>query len=228
MHIEERPSEREQGEGGRIFPQIRHFSTNEDFPEGAELGALLHHGAGEWSWAPAGPRDPAPSLEALETRGSLTVNFGYSGGSHRGLALPKPLQVPEDSERAQAAKFKGRPGGRAELRLVKYHEPQALLRHPLLRSTFALVRGSGSSCADAQLLSKYWSGICAALGALSSGSARTLGKSPCSTNQGCSKRPEMLPSPNASLDAGPEAKTPALHLQGCPAWPPQVRRSVTL
>lgn len=110
------------GEGGRTFPQICHFSTNDDFPESAELGALQHRGAGEWSWAPAGPRDPVPSLEALETHGSLAASFGYGGGSHRGLALPKPLQVPEDSERARAAKFKGRSGGRAELHLAKYRE----------------------------------------------------------------------------------------------------------
>lgn len=62
-------------------------------------------------------------------------------GSHRGLALQKPLQVQGASERTQVAKFKGRPGGRAALCSAKYPEPQVLLCHSLLH--FSLLTGSG-------------------------------------------------------------------------------------
>lgn len=128
-------------EGGR---------AKEAFPESAELGCPFTEPGSKGfllaSAKPGGLRDtwliksvPQPGL-----------------GSHTGLALPE--QVPEDSERAASAEFRADLEAEQSCCLAKHPEPQRLLHHSLLHSTFTPVGKQAQTRAGRMLNSspRYW------------------------------------------------------------------------
>lgn len=171
-------------------------------PLPAELCQELHPALLE----PGSAGSPGSSAKPGGCRNTWLVNsaFSYGWGLRTGLALPKCLQVLGDSQRAQAAKLKGRARSRAVLCLKG---PRAWGAAQLL-PTFSLTVGSRWSCRGWRCsiplpADREW----VARGAVSPGSICITGRSPRATSQRCFKRPVLLPSNRAPLEAGPEAKT---------------------